>query len=49
MDMDMDMDMVDMVDMVDLSGHGEEGGDPESHPRRHSLRVEPEVHLQPQS
>ena len=33
----------------DLSGHGEEGGDPESHPRRHSLRVEPEVHLQPQS
>ena len=30
----------------DLSRHREKGGHPESHPGRHRLRVEPEVHLQ---
>ena len=28
-----------------LCGHGEQGGDAESHPGRHRLGVEPEVHL----
>ena len=32
-------------DVLYLCGHGEQGGDAESHPGGHRLGVEPEVHL----